>query len=95
MKRSLIAKEKNFSRAHASLFIYVSSGALYPLCILYISYAVFEPPLPSPTSKRPRLPNVPTLLLGNVVLLLEQVTLDLGVLELLEVSICIRKSAKC
>ena len=31
------------------------------------------------------------LLLGNVVLLLEQVALDLGVLELLEVSVCAGK----
>jgi hypothetical protein len=49
----------------------------------FLCGSLLDPSAPSVSSH-----NIPSLLLGNVVLLLEQVALDLGVLELLEISVC-------
>ena len=68
---------EKLSRAHAGIRIRSFVAALHTVH----SYAV-------PSSSNNILPGWPTLLLGHVVLLLEQVTLDLGVLELLQVAIC-------
>lgn len=74
---------KKISHAHAGIHI---RFLVYPLCILYIPMRVVPTPKLSSSSQR-----VAILLLGNVVLLLEQVALDLRVLELLQVAICKRK----
>ena len=80
-KHVTVKKSLPRARGHSYTFL------VYPLCILYIPMRV----VPSPNSSSS--PSSHNLLLGHVVLLLEQVTLDLRVLELLQVAICKRKNA--